>query len=150
MFFRGVLIAGFSFALLVACSSQAPEQSSDASSETMVSEPTHNYSLKEGQDYGYKSGISEEDQKAGKVASEIIMFRYLGVKKDLHVIQMIDNDGSPLTKISCMNPCEFMKFDSGERVEYNADSLGGAVMHDALSGELEVYGTGNAVEKSQL
>ena len=134
------LIIAATLSILAGCSVQSEASSESASiSPTATPAPTHNYVLKEGQDYGYQGGISEEDAKNGKVSADVSMFRYLGEKEGRHTIQMLDNDGSATRKISCVKPCEFMKFDSGERVAYNPDSLGGAVMQDALAGELEVY-----------
>lgn len=138
VFMKLILWASLPAVLMTAACS---ENSSPSDNVMERQEVSHNYRIKEGQNYGYVSGISDEDRANGKAASELHLFRYLGEKDGVHTIQQVEEDGSVLLTASCSDPCQFMKLKAGsetERVEYNPDSLGGAVMQDALTGQLEV------------
>jgi hypothetical protein len=137
-----VLAACLSVLLVAGCSespnTESPNMENDQAKEEA---PTHNYRVKEGANYGYVGGISDEERKSGKTAAELHLFRYVGEKDGVHTVQQVEEDGTVLLTATCTDPCEFMKLkigDAVERIEYNPESLGGAVMQDAITGQLEV------------
>ena len=134
------VVACLPILVLTACSgSSTPD--GGTTSPVADATPTHNYKVKEGSNYGYLGGLSDEDKSKGKAAADLVLFRYLGEKDGLYKVQQIEENGQAILSISCTKPCEFMKLSVGgevSRVEYNPATLGGAVIQDALSGELEV------------
>lgn len=124
---------------IVACSEQDSAPDNSLLADTGI--PTHNYKMKEGINYGYVGGISDEERASGKAAAELHLFRYLGKQDGLDTIEQVDENGNSILKAQCANPCEFMKLiveGETQRVQYNPETLGGAVMQDAQRGFLEV------------
>lgn len=150
------ILAGLTALLLAGCSDSnqanqpatTPQPASAASSEAAPAEPaapTHYYVVEEDGQYGYEAGISEDDQKAGKVAADITMVRYMGVIKGYHTLQSVKNGVT--TTLRCKEPCDFAKVNNSmgnvsadpETMRLAAGSLGWAMTRDALSGQLKVW-----------
>lgn len=144
------IVLRMSIALLVTltgCSEPSTPATEVAESEPAPAAPTHNYKIKEGSSYGYVAGLSEDDKNAGKAASEVLMFKYLGKRDDMHPVSMLDDDGTESVKAQCGEPCEIIKMTSSgqvQRIEFTEDSLIGSVLQDAIAGQLEVAGTAKA------
>lgn len=103
----------------------------------------HNYSLRDGLEYGYESAVSDNDKNNGQVASKLSMFRYVGTRDGKY--QVYSKEDSVITVAECDNPCEFMKvmvFSDGthfktERMRATEGSLGWYVMQDAINGKMD-------------
>lgn len=115
-------------------SAAADAQVAAAAAATDAAAADHNWIYKEGLTYGYASGLSEDDKKAGKAISDVVMLRYLGTKDGLYRLLSVD-DG---TIESCANPCRVIKAGS-DHYMYNPNSVIGAALQDAFNGKLEVY-----------
>lgn len=114
-----------------------------ADAVTPVPAKTHNYSLKEGTEYGYDAGISNDAGNSGQVANKIIMIRFAGERAGK--LQAFMQEKSVHTVMECERPCEIVKimaFYQGEhvkteRIRANGGSLARIVMEDAMSGALK-------------
>lgn len=101
--------------------------------------------MEENGEYGYESGISEDEQKAGQVASKITMVRYRGIMKGYHTLTSTKNGIT--TTLRCKDPCEFAKVSNSagsitsdpETMRLGEGSLGWAMAQDAINGQLKVY-----------
>lgn len=106
---------------------------------------THNYSLKDGYQYGYERAISTEDANQGKAASELLMVRYAGTKGGDFQAYVID--GSLIAVFQCSSPCEFIKIMTfmnyehikTDRMRAVEGTMGWSVMSDAINGKLDQY-----------
>lgn len=116
-----------------------------AEPETVV--VPHNYSMKDGFEYGYEQGVSQDAANAGQVATTLIMFRFSGQKDGVYQVYSKTNEYVS-TIIECATPCEFMKLmtyvkGSGvtatERMRAVPGSIGHSVLEDAMNGHLEQY-----------
>lgn len=134
--------------VLAACGNN--EQSAPAATAEIVPdvpEVDHYYSLKDGYEYGYEQGISEEDAKRGQLVNNLLMFRYAGQRDGMHQVYM--TSGQEVAVFECSNPCEFMKAISFwgdqpvkmERMRATPGSIGWSVMTDAINGKLDTYTT---------
>lgn len=98
--------------------------------------PAHRWEYREGDLYGYQTELSEEDKKAGKGASDVLMFRFLGKRGDVYRLQA---ENGPI--FSCENPCEVVKATIAgqvvDRVTYNPDTVIGGAFEDAFNGQME-------------
>lgn len=115
--------------------------------------PDHYYVMQDGMKYGYPAAISEDAQKAGQRAEQLVMALYAGEKNGKHQVHLID--GVTVTAMECESPCRYIKAMSyidnpylkGQiKVEHIAtapDSLGYQIMQDAIRGKLKQYGVGN-------
>lgn len=101
--------------------------------------------------YGYEPALSEEDVRNGTATKPLIMMRYVGNKSGAYVIIILGqdaNDASVTNRVSCQAPCEFAKSEmmSGdavlktETVRVTPNSIVGAMLNDAISGQLTPYG----------
>lgn len=107
---------------------------------------THNYAMEQDGEYGYESGISEDDAKQGTVAKPLMMYRYLGKIHGAYTVETSGDDGA-VARASCEDPCDFVKIRliAGGQVlktetMANADgSLINGVMQDAMDGQLKPY-----------
>lgn len=108
--------------------------------------PDHHYAMKDGDEYGYQQGISENDLKSGQHAKSLLMIRYLGQRNGVYQTYMNLNDvGSAV--MECTNPCQFLKtmtfvgntFVSKDRIPVAPGILGQEIMEDAINGKLEQY-----------
>jgi len=90
--------------------------------------------------YYYIADISEENRKKGKAVGDVIGFRYLG-KNDQgeHVLLQVTDDGSPIGKAYCTDPCKIIRTGS-RRMGFSADSIIGAAFEDAINGHLKEFG----------
>lgn len=114
--------------------------------ESVPAQVTHNYSLKDGYEYGYEAALSENDKAAGKVAADVLMFKYSGDKGE--TVQVYQKSGDLATIIECVFPCEFLKIItystsaghiSTDRIRRVDGTIGSMVIADALNSELEQY-----------
>jgi hypothetical protein len=113
--------------------------------------PSHNYAMVDNGTYGYEPALSENDVRDGKAAKALIMARYVGNKNGAYVIIVLGQDANDVgvtNRVSCQAPCEFAKSEmmSGDTViktetmRVKPDSLVGAMLEDAVSGQLIPYG----------
>lgn len=140
----GIIILG---ALMSKCQPDAtptantavPVASDNAPAEPIVPPgPSHHWSYREGQEYGYASVVSEDDQKAGQGAPTVTMWRYLGEHNGVYTVYSPEG----AARITCTNPCEVLKYSGPlgtSRVAFNPETIGGGVMDDAINGQMEVY-----------
>jgi hypothetical protein len=73
------------------------------------------------------------------------MFRFLGVRDGLYTV----TDETGLTSAQCAKPCQvvrIMGIDGFQRVTFNPASIIGAVLTDAINGQMEVYGSTPAAQ----
>lgn len=99
----------------------------------------HNYDFKDGDLYGYIAAISEEEQKVGKAAGDVVTYRYVGFWDAAHHIELVGDNSAILSVSDCSMPCVAIKtYSNGtmRRVAYNPASVVGAAMQDAMSGKL--------------
>lgn len=97
-------------------------------------------------EYGYQQALSDDDIKAGRATSALLMVRYLGDVKGVRSIKYVDGDISNV--LSCAAPCKFVKSKliySGrvmrtETVPVTDGSVIQAVMSDAFNDRLTVFG----------
>lgn len=140
-------IALFIFMLIACDKNQVAESNlSIENTESTVSAPDHNYSLKEGSEYGYEQAVSDAEIQQGHGASTLIMFKYAGQKDGKH--QAYSKDGGVTTVLECASPCEFIKimvFAKGighvktERMRATEGTIGWLVISDALNGKLDPF-----------
>lgn len=100
---------------------------------------THNYDFREGDVYGYFAAITEEEQKKGKGAPDVIMFRYKGFWNSANHLEQVDGAGRIISLSECSDPCAAIKmyrYGNVERVAYSTNSIIGAAFEDAMSGRL--------------
>ncbi len=101
--------------------------------------------------YGYEPALSEEDVRNGRATKPLIMMRYVGDKNGAYIIIILGQDASDTsmtTRVSCQATCEFAKSEtlSGdsviktETIRVTPDSIVGAMLSDAVSGQLTPYG----------
>lgn len=108
--------------------------------------PDHEYALEDDGEYGYRRALSEDDVKAGRATAALLMVRYVGEKNGVRSVKLVD--GNNVGVISCSPPCEFVKartYFAGQLVKTETlpvtdGSLIQAVMADAISGKLHVFG----------
>lgn len=146
---------------LVACSKSEPEATAQSGQTTAQSSPPpapdesaqlqqsekagHNYSMKDGFEYGYEQAISENDQKKGQAANELLMFKYAGQKNGQY--QVYAKSGAFVTVAQCGNPCEFIKVMTfyqkshikTERLRAVDGMIGWMVLQDAINGHMEQW-----------
>lgn len=104
-------------------------------------EPIHNYNFKEGDLYGYIAAVSDEEKKTGKVAGDVLTFRYAGFWDGQYHIERVDDANRIVSVSSCAKPCVALKtWSNGQmtRVAYNPESIVGAAMQDAMDGRMKV------------
>lgn len=138
-------------AVLIGCGQQNDtKQGSVEPAKIAQAEPvkTHNYSLRDGFEYGYEQALSNDDINRGQVAQSIVMAKYAGTRDGKYQIYIL-NPAVPgsATVAECTNPCEFMKvmsffqgkFVSVERLRVVPGILGWMILQDAINGDLEQY-----------
>lgn len=129
----------------------APVPAAVAANKVDYAAPSHNYVLEEDGEYGYEAALSQDDRNAGHAAKGLKMLRYLGQREDgTYTAVMVS--GAFRTTLSCKDPCAFIK----QSITFNGESMGKpetfragnnlatAVLDDAVSGELKVYGAKKA------
>jgi hypothetical protein len=130
-------IVGSAFSL-VACGGAT--ENTDAANNEVSKTPTHFYAEKEGDNYLYIAGLSEDDLAAGKKAADVSTVRYAGLKNGVYTLQMIGGDDTVLGTAECTNPCKIVTLKvvgQVERVAYSDESVMGAAFQDAFNGFLE-------------
>jgi hypothetical protein len=137
------LIVIMGAALLAGCGgSDGASNDATAAASTPATEPAHNWTYREGDEYGYAAAVSEDQQKAGQGAGQVTMFRYLGQSGGVYTVAS-ESDGGWLAYASCANPCQVIKLvgpGSIEHVVFNPNTIVGEALADAFNGQLEVYG----------
>lgn len=115
----------------------------------MPAPPPHQYAMEQDGTYGYEPALSEDDVRSGKATKPLVMMRYVGRRDGTYVLLLIDPDNENYaTRVTCQAPCNFAKLQtmSGTMVLKTAtirvapNSLIGAMLDDALSGQLRPYG----------
>lgn len=132
--------------VVVGCGEQAPPQQQPAEPAPPVK--THNYSLKDGYEYGYERKVSVDERNKGQAASSLMMARYAGQLDGKYQV-FLKNAAAPgaYAVAECTNPCEFMKsmvFFQGrhmstERLRVQPGVIGWMILEDAINGELEQF-----------
>lgn len=144
---KSPIFAAAALSILLTGCGKAPAPTPVAQAEIVPPAPVidHYYALKDGYDYGYERVVSAEDANQGKVASDLLMFRYAGKQGDKYQAYMkVDN---VVTVSECVNPCEFIKIitllDGSpvkvDRMRAVPNSIGWLVMADAINGKLEPF-----------
>lgn len=104
--------------------------------------PANNYNFREGTTYGYESAVSEEDQKKGVAAGDVLLYRYLGKIGGRHVLEQLSPTGAIVSTSSCDVPCNAIRLQYGgttKLISYDIRSVVGSAMDDAIHGRLRVY-----------
>ena len=117
---------------------QAPVQEKPATK-------AHGYGIKDGNEYGYESAISEDDAKAGQVANKVMMMRYSGEKDGKY--QVHSKDGSATLVLECDKQCDYIKtmvfvdnqMMQKEMLKGGNGSIASIALADAINGQLEPY-----------
>lgn len=115
--------------------------------------PPHNYQMVDNGTYGYEPALSEEDVRNGTATKPLVMMRYEGDRNGTFIVLILGTDqNNPnfVNRVSCQAPCEFAKSEtlSGDTVlntetlRVTPDSIVGAMLQDAVSGQLVPYGQG--------
>lgn len=138
-------------AALIGCGQQDGQKQGGAEPAKIAqAEPvkTHNYSLRDGFEYGYEQALSKDDINRGQAAQSLVMAKYAGTRDGKYQIYIL-NPAIPgsATVAECTNPCEFMKvmsffqgkFVSVERLRVVPGILGWMILQDAINGDLEQY-----------
>ncbi|WP_043632725.1 hypothetical protein [Chromobacterium haemolyticum] len=137
MLLKTLVTALLATSLLSACgSNQDDNRSPGETTPAAQAEPAHHYVLEDNGMYGYQSALTEEDQKKGRSAGDVVMILYLGKKNDLETIAL----GNDI--ITCKTPCEYAKSVSiltnrQEFVHATPTSLLHAMFEDAANGVLK-------------
>ncbi|WP_105507719.1 hypothetical protein [Paraburkholderia sp. BL21I4N1] len=101
--------------------------------------------------YGYEPALSENDVRNGTATKPLIMVRYVGIKNGAYIIIILGQDANDTTvtnRVSCQTSCEFAKSETmagdtvvkTETIHVKPGSLIGAMLEDAISGQLTPYG----------
>lgn len=142
-------------------SATSPGTSSDTSTPQQPSPvvapapppPSHNYAMSQDGTYGYEPALSEDDVRAGKAAKALVMMRYVGLRDGSYILLLVDEDNPNISnRITCSAPCNFAKSQTmagdsilkTETVRVVPNSLIGAMIEDAMSGQLTPYGQSTA------
>ena len=108
--------------------------------------PEHFYAMTEDGEYGYQQALSDDDIKAGRATSALLMVRYLGETKGVRSI--MNKDGDVANVLSCAAPCKFVKSKiiyagrvmRTDTVPVTDGSIVQVVMRDVFADRLTVYG----------
>jgi hypothetical protein len=100
--------------------------------------------------YGYEPALSEDDVRKGTATKPLLMMRYAGIKNGQYVVIILGQDANATVtnRVSCQAPCEFAKSETmtddtvvkTETLRVTTASLIGAMLEDAVSGQLVPYG----------
>ncbi len=97
----------------------------------------HNWQYRDGQEYAYLGGLSEDQKKTGQTRPIVRMYRYLGEHDGVFELQF---DGETAT---CANPCQTINIHAGpfhvERLDFDPNTLIGAAFTDAFNGQMDIY-----------
>lgn len=100
--------------------------------------------MKDGLEYGYVVGLSDDDRRAGKVAPDLAMYRYLGRKGDTYQVML--RDGEVRMVMECTKPCDYGKVHTfvgtrylrKEVMKLEPVAIVSSVFRDAMNGQLDV------------
>ncbi|WP_074773441.1 lysozyme inhibitor LprI family protein [Paraburkholderia fungorum] len=101
--------------------------------------------------YGYERALNEDDIKQGKAVKSLAMMRYVGNKNGTYIILILGKDPSNsavANRVSCQSPCKYAKSEvlmgdevvSTETLPADPSSIMGAMLEDAVNGQLTPYG----------
>jgi uncharacterized protein YecT (DUF1311 family) len=99
--------------------------------------------------YGYEPALSEDDIRSGKATKALVMMRYVGLRNGTYVLLILSEDSPNVTnRITCQAPCNFAKSEvmaddsvlKTETLRVVPNSLIGAMLEDAMAGQLMPYG----------
>lgn len=107
---------------------------------------THFYSMKDGDEYGYEPALSEDQKRAGAIASNLVMIKFLGERKGHYQLLQSINEGVQIV-FECDRPCSFLRArtflngieQSKERIRRAEGSILFYAFEDAMAGELEQH-----------
>lgn len=125
----------------------APTNTTSAETNAPAEMPPDHYYVYAEKDgtYGYTRPLSQEDINSGTAENELVLIRYLGEQNGIYKAITTNPDGSE-GLISCSKPCQFITvqtIDNGQVINKEvipaADTLGQAIMTDAINGKLKVY-----------
>lgn len=111
---------------------------------------THNYSLRDGYEYGYERALSNEDRNKGQATSALMMAKYAGQRDGKHQVYIKNTEVAGAVIVAeCTNPCDFLKsmvfyqgnLVSSERMRVMPGLIGWMMLEDAINGELEQFVT---------
>lgn len=132
---------------LVGCGDkQQPQQAQQEPQKQEAKGVDHYYAMNEDGAYGYERAPSEEDIKQGRLATSLIMVRFVGEKDGKW--QAANEDGSIVTVFECSKPCEFIKVMAFnleaegqalnvERIRVQPGIVAYSIMQDAINGKLK-------------
>lgn len=134
--------------------SQPAPTSAPAAAETQPTPQLHNYAMVDNGTYGYERALNEDDIKQGKAVKSLVMMRYAGNKNGAYVILILGQDAdnsSVINRVSCQLPCKYAKSEvltgdeviRTETVPADPSSIMGAMLEDAVNGQLVPYGQHN-------
>jgi hypothetical protein len=110
-------------------------------SATDTAIPGPNYAEEENGTYSYIAAVSEEDQKRGRAAGNVLRYVFRGVSRGVYRISLVDDYGRPISDSECTKPCAVIKTYGGGTVVrrgFTPESLIGAAFQDALNGYMKV------------
>lgn len=108
--------------------------------------PRHNWTYRDGNQYGYEQGISDEQRAQGQVATKLLMFRFNGERNGKY--QAYVRDGDYASVLECQSPCEYVKsmVFSGrgksiktEHMRAVPGSIASALIADMRDGDLDLH-----------
>lgn len=108
--------------------------------------PRHNWTYRDGNQYGYEQSISDEQRAQGQVATKLLMFRFNGERDGK--FQAYAREGEYASVLECQRPCEYVKsmVFSGrgkairtEHMRAVSGSIASALIEDMRDGDLELY-----------
>lgn len=143
----GVVLAGL---MLVGCGKETQTTSFKPTAQAVAPAlvRTHNYSLKDGYEYGYERALTVDEANKGQAASSLVMARFVGQRDGKYQVYVKNEDAPGYVEVAeCTNPCEFMKnmvFNQGEhvsteRLRVAPRVMGWLMLEDAINGQLEQY-----------
>lgn len=134
---RGAIIAAALMLGATSCAPAAPDVTASPTPtiDATPEKPAPQYIEHKGGVYYYSAAVSENDQKSGQAAGEVVGFRYLGRNSDGDYI--LQQDGTP-RRATCSDPCRVIHYNLGPPLAYEPGSVIGAAMTDALNGNLEI------------
>jgi len=143
--FITMVLAAF---FLAGCGKESQTQPVAPAAQVIAPLPikTHNYSLKDGDEYGYEQGLSVDDTNRGQGAPTLLMAKFAGSRDGKYqVYTKAAQYPGAIIVVECTNPCEFMKsmvFYQGEfvnvqRIRAAQGIIGWAMIEDAINNELE-------------
>ncbi|MDD4930484.1 MAG: hypothetical protein PHP85_14605 [Gallionella sp.] len=109
---------------------------------------SHNYSLKDGVEYGYERAVSVEEANKGQAAASLLMAKFVGIQDGKYqVMAAVGSSPNTVVVVECTNPCEFIKnmvyyqgqMVSSQRIRVTPDLIAWLMLEDAINGHLEQY-----------